>query len=179
MVKFNIEKFFEILSGKNQEQLVKKMPVLQNPDFFFRFALAQGYGFKGPLYDFNDEAEPFPLKERFKQIDKRLNYKSIVEIEDGDDKGAYGICIGLLTSKNIENVFLIYNYFTTATYDYPQVVKVYKKDKVPKPMDIKKHVSKIIKKEPFFTPFIKKKLGEKKLGYEEFAHINAQKKNIS
>jgi len=109
MVKFNIEKFFEILSGKNQEQLVKKMPVLQNPDFFFRFALAQGYGFKGPLYDFNDEAEPFPLKERFKQIDKRLNYKSIVEIEDGDDKGAYGVCIGLLTSKNIENVFLIYN----------------------------------------------------------------------
>lgn len=162
MDKFNIEKFFEILSGKNQEQLVKKMPVLQNPDFFFRFALAQGYGFKGSLYDFNDEAEPFPLKERFKQIDKRLNYKSIVEIEDGDDKGAYGVCIGLLTSKNIENVFLIYNYFTTATYDYPQVVKVYKNDKVPKTIDIKKHVSKIIKKEPYFTPFIKKELGKKK-----------------
>ena len=162
MDKFNIERFFEILSGKNHDQLIKKMPVLQNPDFFFRFALAQGYGFKGPLYDFNDEAEPFPLKERFKQIDKRLNYKSIVEIEDGDDKGTYGICIGLLTSKNIENVFLIYNYFTTATYDYPQVVKVYKKDKVPKPMDIKKHLSKIIKKEPYFTPLIKKKLGQKK-----------------
>ena len=61
MVKFNIEKFFEILSGKNQEQLVKKMPVLQNPDFFFRFALAQGYGFKGSLYDFNDEAEFFEI----------------------------------------------------------------------------------------------------------------------
>ena len=36
------------------------------------------------------------------------------------------------------------------------------KDKVPKPIDIKKHVSKIIKKEPYFTPFIKKELGKKK-----------------
>ena len=84
MVKFNIEKFFEILSGKNQEQLVKKMPVLQNPDFFFRFALAQGYGFKGPLYDFNDEAEPFPLKERFKHLgpepfDKKFNLNYVLD----------------------------------------------------------------------------------------------------
>ena len=162
MGKFNIDTFFEILSGKNFDQLIKKMPVLQKPDFFFQYALAKGYGFKGSLYNFSDEAEPFPLKERFKQTDKRLIYKSIVEIEDGDDKGAYGVCIGLLTSKSIENVFLIYNYFTTSTYDYPQVVKVYKKDKVPKILGIKKDVSNIIKKEPFFTPFIKKKLGQKK-----------------
>ena len=162
MGKFNIDTFFEILSGKNFDQLIKKMPVLQKPDFFFQYALAKGYGFKGSLYNFSDEAEPFPLKERFKQTDKRLIYKSIVEIEDGDDKGAYGVCIGLLTSKSIENVFLIYNYFTTSTYDYPQVVKVYKKDKVPKTLGIKKVVSNIIKKELFFTPFIKKKLGQKK-----------------
>ena len=162
MGKFNINTFFEILSGKNFDQLIKKMPVLQKPDFFFQYALAKGYGFKGSLYNFSDEAEPFPLKERFKQTDKRLIYKSIVEIEDGDDKGAYGVCIGLLTSKSIENVFLIYNYFTTSTYDYPQVVKVYKKDKVPKTLGIKKDVSNIIKKELFFTPFIKKKLGQKK-----------------
>tara|TARA_B100000886_G_C20303204_1_gene440613 strand:+ start:264 stop:761 length:498 start_codon:yes stop_codon:yes gene_type:complete len=162
MGKFNIDTFFEILSGKNFDQLIKKMPVLQKPDFFFQYALAKGYGFKGSLYNFSDEAEPFPLKERFKQTDKRLIYKSIVEIEDGDDKGAYGVCIGLLTSKSIENVFLIYNYFTTSTYDYPQVVKVYKKDKVPKTLGIKKDVSNIIKKELFFTPFIKKKLGQKK-----------------
>ena len=77
----------QILTLENSTYLLNKIPdhvdeemrfsVLdntdpQNPDFFFRFALAQGYGFKGPLYDFNDEAEPFPLKERFKQIDKRL-----------------------------------------------------------------------------------------------------------
>ena len=149
MGKFNIDTFFEILSGKNFDQLIKKMPVLQKPDFFFQYALAKGYGFKGSLYNFSDEAEPFPLKERFKQTDKRLIYKSIVEIEDGDDKGAYGVCIGLLTSKSIENVFLIYNYFTTSTYDYPQVVKVYKKDKVPKTLGIKKDVSNIIKKNHF------------------------------
>ena len=162
MGKFNIDTFFEILSGKNFDKLSKKMPVLQKPDFFFEYALAKGYGFKDPISNFSDEAEPFPLKERFKQTDKRLIYTSIVEIEDGDDKGAYGVCIGLLTSKSIDNVFLIYNYFTTSTYDYPQVVKVYKKDKVPKIIDIKKHVSKIIKKEPYFTPFIKKELGKKK-----------------
>ena len=162
MGKFNIDTFFEILSGKNFDKLSKKMPVLQKPDFFFEYALAKGYGFKDPIRNFSDEAEPFPLKERFKQTDKRLIYTSIVEIEDGDDKGAYGVCIGLLTSKSIDNVFLIYNYFTTSTYDYPQVVKVYKKDKVPKIIDIKKHVSKIIKKEPYFTPFIKKELGKKK-----------------
>ena len=162
MGKFNIDTFFEILSGKNFDKLSKKMPVLQKPDFFFEYALAKGYGFKDPIRNFSDEAEPFPLKERFKQTDKRLIYTSIVEIEDGDDKGAYGVCIGLLTSKSIDNVFLIYNYFTTSTYDYPQVVKVYKKHKIPKIIDIKKDVSKIIKKEPYFTPLIKKKLGQKK-----------------
>ena len=162
MGKFNIDTFFEILSGKNFDKLSKKMPVLQKPDFFFEYALAKGYGFKDPIRNFSDEAEPFPLKERFKQTDKRLIYTSIVEIEDGDDKGAYGVCIGLLTSKSIDNVFLIYNYFTTSTYDYPQVVRIYKKGKVPKKIDIKKDVSNIIKKEPFFTPLIKKKLGLKK-----------------
>ena len=163
MNKFNIDKFFEILSGKNFDQLIKKMPILQKPDFFFKFALTKGYGFKGSLYNFSDEAEPFPLKERFKQTDKRLIYKSIVEIGDEGGLGDfYGVCIGLLTSKSIENVFLIYNYFTTTTYDYPQVVKVYKKDKVPKIIDIKKDLSNIIKKEPYFTPHIKKKLRQKK-----------------
>ena len=164
MGKFNIYTFFEILSGKNFDKLSKKMPALQNPDLLFGYALAKGYGVKGSIYKYNfsDEAEPFPLKERFKQTDKRLIYTSIVEIEDGDDKGAYGVCIGLLTSKSIDNVFLIYNYFTTSTYDYPQVVRIYKKGKVPKKIDIKKDVSKIIKKEPFFTPLIKKKLGLKK-----------------
>ena len=162
MSKFNIDTFFEILSEKNFDKLSKKMPVLQKPDFFFEYALAKGYGFKDPIRNFSDEAEPFPLKERFKQTDKRLIYTSIVEIEDGDDKGAYGVCIGLLTSKSIDNVFLIYNYFTTSTDDYPQVVKIYKKGKVPKIIDIKKDVSNIIKKELFFTPYIKKKLGQKK-----------------
>ena len=158
MNKFNIDAFFEVLLGKDFDELVKKFPVLKKPDFFFQYALAKGYGFKGSLYDFRDEAEPAPLKERFKQTDRKLLYRSLVQIRDGDDKGQYCVSIGLLTGKKIENVFLLYQYYTTATSYCPEIVKIYNKNKVPKISDIKKDVSKLIKKEPYFTPFIKKKL---------------------
>ena len=155
---FNTDIFFELLSGKNNNKLVKKFPFLRMPDFFFGYALAKANGFKGSLFNFRDEAEPFPLKERFKQTDKKLIYKSLVQLRDGDSKGIYSLSIGLLTEKNIKNEFLVYHYYSTDDSNYPQIVKIYDTNKVPKISEIKKDVSKLIKKEKFFTPFIKKKM---------------------
>ena len=155
---FNVDIFFEILLGKNLDKLVKKFQFLKMPDFLFGYALAKAYGFKGSLFNFRDEAEPFPLKERFKQTDKKLIYKSLVQLRDGDSKGIYSLSIGLLTEKNIKNEFLVYHYYTSNDSNYPQIVKIYDTNKVPKISEIKKDVSKLIKKEKFFTPFIKKKL---------------------
>ena len=167
MEKFDINLFFKILSKQDFKSLVKKIPVVDKPEFLFRFALAKGYGindenFINDLQEV-DDTEPYPLKEKIKQIDKRLSYKPIFQIEDGDDKHIHCVDLGLLGSKNEENVFLIYNYFTTAEYNYPQVVKIYKKNKIPNILGIKKDASKIIKEFPYPTPFIKKKLNQKNL----------------
>ena len=83
MGKFNIDTFFEILSGKNFDKLSKKMPVLQKPDFFFEYALAKGYGFKDPISNFEKRviSQKLMTKTELESIKSEIEKEMLVAVE--------------------------------------------------------------------------------------------------
>ena len=100
MKKFNTDIFFDILSGKDKENLVKKMNILQNPQVLFQYALAKGYGFnkKGLWYDFiNDlfDMDQYSIKSKLNELDNQIKYKSILAIKGGDEKHVFFLDVGL------------------------------------------------------------------------------------
>ena len=134
MNKFNFDIFFDILSGKDKKNLIKKMGILQNPQVLFQYALAKGYGFnkKGLWYDFIDDLydiDQYSIKSKLNELGKQINYKSILAIKGGDEKHVFFLDVGLLNFTKRDKYFLIYSFNSSDSYDYPEVVKIYSSEK--------------------------------------------------
>jgi len=163
MKKFNRDIFFDILSGKNKKNLVKKMSILRNPQVLFQYALAKGYGFnkKGLWYDFiNDlfDMDQYSIKSKLNELDKQIRYKSILAIKDGDEKHVFFLDVGLLNFSKKDKYFLIYSFNSSDSYDYPEVVKIYNSQKKIDKKLLLKDTYNVLKKNGLLTPVIKKKI---------------------
>ena len=163
MKKFNRDIFFDILSGKNKKNLVKKMSILRNPQVLFQYALAKGYGFnkKGLWYDFiNDlfDMDQYSIKSKLNELDKQIRYKSILAIKDGDEKHVFFLDVGLLNFSKKDKYFLIYSFNSSDSYDYPEVVKIYNSQKKIDKKLLLKDTYNVLKKNGLSTPVIKKKI---------------------
>ena len=163
MKKFNIEIFFDILSGKDKENLVKKMNILQNPQVLFQYALAKGYGFnkKGLWYDFiNDlfDMDQYSIKSKLNELDNQIKYKSILAIKGGDEKHVFFLDVGLLNFSRKDKYFLIYSFNSSDSYDYPEVVKIYNSQKKIDKKLLLKNIYTVLKKNGLLTSTIKKKI---------------------
>ena len=162
MKKFNTDIFFDILSGKDKKNLVKKMSILQNPQVLFQYALAKGYGFnkKGLWYDFiNDlfDMDQYSIKSKLNELGKQIKYKSILAIKGGDEKHVFFLDVGLLNFSKKDKYFLIYSLNSSDSYDYPEVVKTYSTKKIDKKL-ISKHTCMVLKKNGLLNSIIKKKI---------------------
>ena len=163
MKKFNSDLFLDLLSQKNYKQLIKKMSSLSNPDNYFAYALAKGLGFnkKGSFHNFLEDTylhdnDPSSLKSTLNNLDKSIDYKSVIEIKEEDEESEYFLDVGLLSSKKIDKTFLLYSYHTTSSLDYPEVIKIYKTNEKINKKFIKDATSKRLKKEIYLPPIIKK-----------------------
>ena len=163
MNKFNIDIFFDILSGKDKKNLIKKMGILQNPQVLFQYALAKGYGFnkKGLWYDFIDDLydiDQYSIKSKLNELGKQINYKSILAIKGGDEKHVFFLDVGLLNFTKRDKYFLIYSFNSSDSYDYPEVVKIIiSEKKIDKKLKLKDTYL-VLKKNGLLTSIIKKKI---------------------
>ena len=163
MNKFNIDIFFDILSGKDKKNLIKKMGILQNPQVLFQYALAKGYGFnkKGLWYDFIDDLydiDQYSIKSKLNELGKQINYKSILAIKGGDEKHVFFLDVGLLNFTKRDKYFLIYSFNSSDSYDYPEVVKIYSSEKKIDKKLILQDTYLVLKKNGLLTSIIKKKI---------------------
>lgn len=149
--KFDIDIFFNILSKTDHKNLVKQMPILDSSETLFSYALAKGYGFnkKGLWYDFLydvDDGEPYDLTKKFKNIDQKLIYKPLVKIKGGDEDWNAFFEMGILSAKKNNFSFMVYNDYNSYYTERPKIVKIYKDNKIPSFVEIKKYINKTIKK---------------------------------
>ena len=163
MNKFNIDIFFDILSGKDKKNLIKKMGILQNPKVLFQYALAKGYGFnkKGLWYDFIDDLydiDQYSIKSKLNELGKQINYKSILAIKGGDEKHVFFLDVGLLNFTKRDKYFLIYSFNSSDSYDYPEVVKIYSSEKKIDKKLILQDTYLVLKKNGLLNSIIKKKI---------------------
>jgi hypothetical protein len=163
MNKFNIDIFFDILSGKDKKNLIKKMGILQNPQVLFQYALAKGYGFnkKGLWYDFIDDLydiDQYSIKSKLNELGKQINYKSILAIKGGDEKHVFFLDVGLLNFTKRDKYFLIYSFNSSDSYDYPEVVKIYSSEKKIDKKLILQDTYLVLKKNGLLNSIIKKKI---------------------
>ena len=163
MNKFNIDIFFDILSGKDKKNLIKKMGILQNPQVLFQYALAKGYGFnkKGLWYDFIDDLydiDQYSIKSKLNELDNQIKYKSILAIKGGDEKHVFFLDVGLLNFTKRDKYFLIYSFNSSDSYDYPEVVKIYSSEKKIDKKLILQDTYLVLKKNGLLNSIIKKKI---------------------
>ena len=149
--KFDIDIFFNILAKTDHKNLVKQVPILESSETLFSYALAKGYGFnkKGLWYDFLydvDNGEPYDLTQKFKNIDQKLIYKPLVKIKGGDEDWNAFFEMGILSAKKKIFSFMVYNNYNSYYTERPKVVKIYKDNKIPSFVEIKKYINKTIKK---------------------------------